>query len=134
MEKILEGSLNHFEVPDLLTFLNLGRRTGVLVLERDDRESKLFFRDGRPVYATSTAEELRFGSLLIKFKKLDAVALDRVLQGRPMGRIGQALLQAKLVTEEELASFSRSRSPRSSSTPSNGGRGSSPSTTRSIRR
>jgi hypothetical protein len=40
MEKILEGSLNHFEVPDLLTFLNLGRRTGVLVLERADRESK----------------------------------------------------------------------------------------------
>jgi hypothetical protein len=105
MEKILEGSLNHFEVPDLLTFLNLGRRTGVLVLERADRESKLFFRDGRPVYATSTAEELRFGSLLVKFKKLDPLELDRVLHGHPTGRIGQALLQANLVTEEELASF-----------------------------
>jgi hypothetical protein len=106
MEKILEGSLSHFEVPDLLTFLNLGRRTGVLVLEASDRESKLFFREGRPVYATSTADELRFGSLLVKFKKLDPDALDRVLHAtRPMGRIGQTLLQANLLTEEELASF-----------------------------
>jgi len=106
MEKILEGSLSHFEVPDLLTFLHLGRRTGVLVLEASDRESKLFFREGRPVYATSTADDLRFGSLLVKFKKLDPDALDRVLHAtRPMGRIGQALLQANLLTEEELASF-----------------------------
>ena len=106
MEKILEGSLSHFEVPDLLTFLNLGRRTGVLTLERTDRESKLFFREGRPVYATSTADDLRFGALLVKFKKLDPDALDRVLHAtRPMGRIGQTLLQANLLTEEELASF-----------------------------
>jgi Domain of unknown function (DUF4388)/FHA domain len=106
MEKILEGSLTHFEVPDLLTFLNLGRRTGVLVLERTDRESKLFFREGRPLYATSTADELRFGTLLVKFKKLDPDALDRVLHAtRPMGRIGQTLLQANLLSEEELASF-----------------------------
>lgn len=106
MEKILEGSLSHFEVPDVLTFLNLGRRTGVLALERTDRESKLFFREGRPVYATSTADDLRFGTLLVKFKKLDPDALARVLHAtRPMGRIGQALLQANLLTEEELASF-----------------------------
>jgi len=105
MEKILEGSLSHFEVPDLLTFLNLGRRTGVLVLECADRESKLFFREGRPVFATSTADDLRFGSLLVKFKKIDPETLDRVLHARPTGRIGQALLQAKVVTEEELASL-----------------------------
>jgi hypothetical protein len=105
MEKILEGSLTHFEVPDLLTFLNLGRRTGVLVLERPDRESKLFFREGRPVYATSTADDLRFGTLLVKFKKIDPEALGRLLHARPNGRIGQALIQAKLVTEEELASL-----------------------------
>jgi uncharacterized protein DUF4388/FHA domain-containing protein len=105
MEKILEGSLSHFEVPDLLTFLNLGRRTGVLVLECADRESKLFFREGRPLYATSTADDLRFGSLLVRFKKIDAQTLDRVLDTRPTGRIGQALLQAKVVTEEELASL-----------------------------
>ena len=42
MEKILEGSLAGFEVPDLLAFLGQGGRTGVLVLERPDTETKLF--------------------------------------------------------------------------------------------
>ena len=54
MEKILEGNLARFETPDLLTFLNMCRRTGVLVLERPDQETKLFLREGRPVFATST--------------------------------------------------------------------------------
>ena len=61
MEKVLEGNLARFEVPDLLTFLNMGQRTGVLVMERADQETKLFFRDGKPIFATSTSEELRLG-------------------------------------------------------------------------
>ena len=51
MEKILEGNLACFEVPDLLTFLNLGRRTGALVMERADYETKLYLHAGRPVFA-----------------------------------------------------------------------------------
>ena len=56
------ADLSRFEVPDLLTFLNLGRRTGVLPSSGPTRRSKLFFREGRPVFATSTADDLRFGS------------------------------------------------------------------------
>jgi len=48
MDKILEGDLSHFEVPDLLSLLRAGRRTGVLALERRDQESKLYFRAGDP--------------------------------------------------------------------------------------
>jgi hypothetical protein len=105
MQKILEGSLSHFAVPDLLTFLNLGKRTGALVLEGADRESKIFFDAGRPVFATSTADDLRFGNLLVRYKKVDPARLEEILRDRPAGRVGQALLQAEVVTEEELASF-----------------------------
>ena len=56
MEKILEGNLAHFEVPDLLSLVKAGRRTGVLALERRDQESKLYFRAGDPVFAASTRE------------------------------------------------------------------------------
>ena len=55
MDKILAGSLDSFEVPDLLSLLNTGGRTGVLVFERPDRETKIFLREGRPVFATSSA-------------------------------------------------------------------------------
>jgi hypothetical protein len=103
MEKILEGDLACFEVPDLLTFLNLGRRTGALVMERPEYETKLYFREGRPVFATSTAEPLRFGTMLVKMGKLSEAEMER-LAGRQRGaRIGQLLLHEKILREEELA-------------------------------
>ncbi len=105
MDKILEGSLAGFEVPDLLAFVGQGGRTGVLVLERPDNETKLFFREGRLVYASSTHEMLRFGATLVRLGKVSAPVLDRALQKYRGARIGQALLLEKLVTEEELAAY-----------------------------
>lgn len=106
MEKVLEGSLERFEVPDLLTFLNMGRRTGVLVLERPQQETKLFLREGKPVFATSTREDLRLGSMLVRMGKVKSADLERVLQQQGGGgRIGQLLLSSRLLTEDELASF-----------------------------
>jgi len=105
MERVLEGDLSRFEVPDLLTFLNVGRHTGVLLLERPLQETKVFFREGGPVYATSTRDSLRLGSLLVRLGKMTQPQLDRVLARLGSGyRIGQVLLQEKLLTEEELAS------------------------------
>src|SRR5262245_10948037 len=72
MEQILEGSLSRFEVPDLLIFLSMGRRTGILVLERPNQETKVFLREGRPVFATSTSDELKLGSLLVRLGKVSA--------------------------------------------------------------
>jgi hypothetical protein len=106
MEKTLEGNLAAFEVPDLLTFIGLGGRTGVLVLERPEQETKLFFRDGKAVFASSTAEELRFGNTLVRLGKLSAQTVERVMQKQRAGaRIGQVLLSEKVLTEEALASF-----------------------------
>jgi hypothetical protein len=105
MEKILEGSLERFEVPDLLTFLNMGRRTGVLVLERPQQETKLFLREGKPVFATSTREDLRLGSMLVRMGKVKPDELERVLSQQSGGRIGQLLLSSGLLKEDELASF-----------------------------
>jgi hypothetical protein len=107
MEKILEGSLARFEVPDILTFLNMGGRTGVLVLERAIQETKLFFREGKPVFATSSTEELRFGNMLVRFGKVQRDVLDRLLQRHSAAghRIGQVLLSEKILKEDELASF-----------------------------
>ena len=107
MDKVLEGSLARFEVPDVLTFLNMGRRSGLLAMERADQETKLFIRDGNPVFATSSRDELRLGSMLIRLGKVTAADLDRALashRGRGY-RLGQALLAERLLSEAELASF-----------------------------
>lgn len=105
MEKVLEGNLARFEAPDLLTFLNMCRRTGVLVMERPDQETKLFLREGRPVYATSTKEELRLGAIVVRLGKVPAEALEPALAKHGgVGRLGQVLITEKLITEAELAS------------------------------
>src|SRR5688572_3808884 len=107
MDKVLEGSLSRFEVPDVLTFLNMGRRTGLLAMERAEQETKLFIRDGNPVFATSSRDELRLGDMLIRMRKVTPADLDRALgshRGRGY-RLGQALLAERLLTEAELASF-----------------------------
>lgn len=107
MEKVLEGDLSRFTVPDVLTFLSMVRHTGVLVMERSDQETKLFFRQGTPVYATTSKEELRLGTMLVRQGRIGAEALDRVLaRQRSSGhRIGRALLAEKVLTEAELESF-----------------------------
>jgi hypothetical protein len=106
MLKILEGDLAKIEVRDLLTFLNMGHRTGVLALERSEQETKLFFRDGRPVFATSTRDDLRLGSMLVRMGKVQADVLEKVLSGpKKPGRIGHALLAENVLSEAELASF-----------------------------
>ncbi len=106
MERVLEGNLSRFEVPDLLTFMNMGRRTGVLVMERAEQETKIFLRRGNPVFAISTAEELRLGAMLEKSGKLSGEELEGVLARHHSGayRLGQFMLSEKVLTEEELAS------------------------------
>jgi hypothetical protein len=106
MEKVLEGNLARFEVPDLLTFLNMCRRTGVLVMERPDQETKLFLREGRPVFATSTKEDLRLGAIVVRMGKLEADRMEATLRQHAGAghRLGQVLVAEKLLTEAELAS------------------------------
>jgi hypothetical protein len=107
MQKILEGDLAGFAVPDILSLLNMGQRTGVFVLERPDEESKLFVREGSPVFAVATRPDLRLGSMLIRMGRLKAQDLDRVLARQHGGaqRLGEMLLIEKVLTAEELASF-----------------------------
>lgn len=107
MEQILAGNLARFEVPDLLAFLNMGQRTGVLVLEREDQETKIFLRDGKPIFATSTREELRLGNVLVRAGKLDRRRMEKILLQQQGGRhrIGQILMAEKILKPDELASL-----------------------------
>ena len=107
MERVLEGDLQHFEVPDLLTLLSLAGRTGVLSLERKDQETKLFLRGGRPVFANSTKEELRFGGTLIRLGRAQRETVESCLEKKSASgrRLGQVLLAEKVVTEAELAAL-----------------------------
>ena len=61
-----QGLVGSVEIPDLLTFVNLGRRTGVTELTRTGQLTRVFFQKGNPVFATSDKEGLRLGDLLLR--------------------------------------------------------------------
>ncbi len=104
MERILDGDLRRFEVPDLLNFLNMARSTGVLVLERSERENKLFFGSGQLVFAVTNREDLRLGQLLLRLGKLRPADLERVVSGQPARplKLGERLLAEGLLTADDL--------------------------------
>jgi hypothetical protein len=123
MDKVLDGDLARFSVPDVLTLLGMGQRTGVLVLERtgtgdsgdgtppatapEYEETKLFVREGRPVFAVATRGDLRLGALLVKMDRLRQADLERILSRQQGGskRLGEVLQAEKILSEAELASF-----------------------------
>jgi len=107
MEKSLEGDLASVEVPDLLTFLHQGERSGVLAMERSDQETKLYLRQGSPVYAASTHDDLRLGAILVRHGRLAQGAVDEALarQEATGPRLGQILVASERITEAELGSF-----------------------------
>lgn len=104
MELVLEGNLERFGLPDLLSFLQMARLTAALVLERPGQESKVFLRDGQPVFATSTHDALRLGAMLVRQGKAEPSQVEAAIRrARSAGfRIGQGLMQAGLVDEAEL--------------------------------
>ncbi len=104
MHKILEGELGRVTLADLLALLAGGCYTAVLVLEREDRETKLFLRAGQPVFAVSSDGELRLGRLLVRQGRLRQADVDVAMQKTQAGaRLGQVLLSARLLTEVELS-------------------------------
>ncbi|HJT17222.1 MAG TPA: DUF4388 domain-containing protein [Thermoanaerobaculia bacterium] len=53
----LSGNLDAFKLPDVLTFLNSTRKTGMLTLTNTTKETYVFFRDGAVVYAASSLDK-----------------------------------------------------------------------------
>ncbi|MBK5255426.1 MAG: DUF4388 domain-containing protein, partial [Vicinamibacteria bacterium] len=43
MQASFEGQLERVETPDLLTFINQARRTGLLEMERTSQSTRIFF-------------------------------------------------------------------------------------------
>lgn len=81
MEKTFAGDLARIEVPDLLTFLNLSQRTGLLLMERAEQQASIYFRGGRPIFASASKEGLRLPDMLVRLGKLKADRSSRSWSG-----------------------------------------------------
>jgi len=103
----LQGSLEVFKIPDVLTFLHSTHKTGMLTLTLAEKEAYVFFRAGAVVYAASNQESLRLGPILARKKKLsrDQAAEIDDLMLRSGGRFGDIALQKGVVNQSQLDDF-----------------------------
>ncbi len=107
----LEGSLKAFKFPEILQFLAMGRMSGVLSVERDHHKVDLTFVEGKITGAQSDTRHLRLGQMLLYAGKLNRATLDEALDAQQIGgrgrRLGEILVDRKIISAEELHGFVR---------------------------
>lgn len=101
----ISGSLRDVAVADVLQFVYLGRRTGLLLLQSGEKRASVAFLKGRIVFADATGAP-KLGDLLVRRGLLDRRHLEAAIlarrQGRVSGNLGQILRKSTLIQEDQL--------------------------------
>jgi hypothetical protein len=103
----LEGPLKEFHIQDVFQLLDLGRKTGVLRVtsELKQTSASVTFDHGGVVAATLGRNPQRFGARLVRASKISAKDLDRALALQEKGdsrRLGDILVALGAITRREL--------------------------------
>jgi uncharacterized protein DUF4388 len=97
------GRLKALSVSDVLEFLRVLNRRGVLVLRDGAREVRLQVRDAHIQAAASSAEAGMLAGFLFKAGQLTREQLESVLERERNGeRVGRILIEAGLLTPKDL--------------------------------
>ena len=98
-----KGRLEALGLPEIMEYLRIARRTGLLVLKQGDFEKALHFAEGNVVFAQSNAPEDRLGDILLTLGKISRAQYDesakRLTEGKRQGRI---LVEIQAITPKEL--------------------------------
>jgi len=103
----LEGPLKEFHIQDVFQLLDLGRKTGVLRVTSELRQTSasVSFDRGGVVAATLGKNAQRFGARLVRMSKISAKDLDRALALQEKGdarRLGDILVALGAISRREL--------------------------------
>ena len=102
-EVILAGTLGELSVPDLLSFFNMFRKTGILRFGLSGGAKDLYFQQGEIVFAASTFPEEDLGEILCEVGKIDPARLQKVRQAAASrATLGKLLVDKGLVTPKDL--------------------------------
>src|SRR5215510_4364850 len=101
--KKFKGDLQSISLPDILEFLRVTRKTGILTFEREDIRKSLYLKDGNVIFATSNLPEERLGELLLSWGKISRDDYDqsvRMLASKK--RQGKILVENGAITPKQL--------------------------------
>ncbi len=107
-ELVMAGQLGEIGIPDLLSFFNMFRKTGVLSFHLMGGEKELFFEQGEIVFAATTFPEEEIGEILYTLGKVDRKTLHRL---RPIsdarGSVGKIMVEKEILSAKDLWHASR---------------------------
>jgi tetratricopeptide (TPR) repeat protein len=103
----LEGPLKEFHIQDVFQLLDLGRKSGVLRVTSELRQTtaSVSFDRGGVVAASLGKNPQRFGARLVRLSKISAKDLDRALAMQEKGdtrRLGDILVAIGAIARREL--------------------------------
>jgi hypothetical protein len=100
---VFHVSLGDIGIPDVLSFFNMFRKTGILHLDLEDGFRRLFFKDGEIIFATSDRLEDDLGEVLCEMGKLERKDLQAARSGLSAGtNLSQILVKLQLVAARDL--------------------------------
>lgn len=107
----ISGNLSTMHVSDLLQFMATGRKTGMLKLDRGKIVKQIYFENGIIIGSHSNDPKEYLGQLLIHYGKLDESQLRAAMQIQrdSGGRLGEILVETKVLPEAEVAEILRIR-------------------------
>lgn len=106
----LKGNLQDFSTTQLLNLVNLARKTGLLIVESKSGDAKLFFKEGKLIYAADSGNGRLTGMLVKAGKLTDAQAL-KINEQPEASRdvdLGTLLVQAGHLSQKDIVASVRS--------------------------
>lgn len=99
----LRGRLADVSLPEMLIFLKVSEKTGVLTVVQTGVRKALYFLNGRVVFAASSLSQDRLGEVLLRGGKISADEYLRLSQRIRGGqRLGKALIESGVLAPGDL--------------------------------
>jgi Domain of unknown function (DUF4388) len=107
----IQGNLSTMNVADLLQFLAVGKKTGMLRFDRAQIVKQIYFENGLIVGSNSNDPKEYLGQMLIHYGKVDEPQLKAALQiqRRSGGRLGEILVFTGVLSQTDVLEVLRVR-------------------------
>ncbi len=99
-----QGSLSDKAIAETIREANVDRKTGILHLERQGLNKRIYFDEGSIVFANSDSDSDRLGQFLIRSGKIDENMLSTALQAMKESgrRFGRTVVELGVMNEESM--------------------------------
>ncbi len=102
----LVGNLRDFGLADFLYLVDRGYKTGMLVLQKPGDSARLYFQNGRLVFAVRQGGDERLGDMLLRAGKITRDQRDQALHLQqtvsPEKPVGLILVERSYISKEEI--------------------------------